>query len=63
LNGCLDLVALVLGDGSLTEGQVCEFWLTAAAYKFSLLSKSIETVELYSQAKEHYNSYLGAAGG
>jgi len=41
----LDLVALVLGDGGLTEGQVSEFCLTAAAYEFPLLSKSIETVD------------------
>ena len=36
---------MVLGDGSLTEGQVCEFCLTAAAYEFPLLFKSVETVD------------------
>ena len=37
--------SFVLGDGSLTEGQVCEFCLTAAAYEFPVLSKPIETVD------------------
>ena len=54
--GCLDPVDLI--KCGLKEGWVCDICFTALAYELPPFSKSIETEMLYSQALEHYNSYL-----
>ena len=56
--GYLDSVAPI--EGGLKEGWACDVCIRALAYELPLFSKStvLKQRMLYSQAEEHYKSYL-----